>query len=102
MSKRIRKVGSIRNELVAKAREIMLCAVQIFNNPSILFKSETFIVLSIIAWTYLLHAYYRGEGSEYRYFTVRGKRRVFDKTKGGEYKYWELERCLNDDLRPID
>jgi len=102
MTKHNRKVGSIRNELVSKARESMLCAVQIFNNPNILFKSECFIVLSVIAWTYMLHAYYRGKRVEYRYYTQHGKRRVFDKTKGGEYKYWELERCLNDDLCPID
>jgi len=51
MKKRIRKVGSVRNELITKARESMLCAVQIFNNPNILFKSECFIVLSIISWT---------------------------------------------------
>jgi len=102
MTKHNRKVGSIRNKLVSKARESMLCAVQIFNNPNILFKSESFIVLSVIAWTYILHAYYRGKGVEYRYYTQHGKRRIFDKTKGGEYKYWELERCLNDDLCPID
>ena len=102
MTKRIRKVGSIRNELISKARESMLCAVQIFNNPNILFKSESFIVLSIIAWTYLLHAHYRGLGVEYRYFKTRGKKKVFDKTKGGAHKYWELERCLDDSSCPID
>lgn len=36
---RIRKVGSISNELVKKSREAALAAVQIFNNPSITFKS---------------------------------------------------------------
>ena len=29
-------------------------------------------------------------------------RRKFDRTKHGAYKYWELERCLNDDNCPID
>jgi hypothetical protein len=42
--------------LVKKAREAMLAAVQIHNNPQIDFKSELFIVTSVIAWTYLLHA----------------------------------------------
>lgn len=55
---RHRKIGSVKKELAIKAREAMLSAVQIYNNPNIQFKSETFIVLSIIAWTYLLHAYY--------------------------------------------
>jgi hypothetical protein len=75
MNKRIRKVGSIRNELIAKARESMLSAVQIFNNPNILFKSETFVVLSIISWTYLMHAYYRGNKIDYRHYSVVGKKR---------------------------
>jgi len=29
-------------------------------------------------------------------------RRIFDRTRHGAYKYWELERCLNDDKCPID
>lgn len=102
MNKRIRKVGSVRNELIAKARESMLCAVQIFNNPNILFKSESFIVLSIISWTYLLHAYYRGNKIDYRYYSINGKKKVFDKTKRGAYKYWELERCLDNTASPVD
>lgn len=51
--------GSYATELVKKAREAMLTAVQIHNNPQIDFKSELFIVTTIIAWTYLLHAHYR-------------------------------------------
>lgn len=102
MAKRKRKIFSIKNELLRKSREAMLTAVQIFNNPSIHFKSESFIVLGIIAWTYLLHAYYREQDIEYRYFEKKGKKRFFDKTKHGAYKYWELERCLNEDMSPID
>jgi len=102
MIKRNRKVGSVKNELIAKAREAMLSAVQIFNNPNILFKSESFIVLGIIAWTYLLHAYYRGRNIDYRYYKLHGKKKIYDKTKRGGNKFWELERCLNDDACPID
>ena len=80
----------------------MLTSVQIFNNPNIQFKSESFIVLSNIAWTYLLHAYYRSNKIEYRYFETHRQRKRFDKTKRGAFKYWELERCLNDDQCPID
>ena len=53
---RIRKVSSIRRELLQKSKEAALAAVGIFNNPNIQFKAETYIVLMIIAWTYLLHA----------------------------------------------
>ncbi len=102
MNKRLRKVGSVKNELIAKARESMLSGVQIFNNPNILFKSETFIVLSIISWTYLMHAYYRGNKTNYRYYSAVGKKKKYDKTKRGAFKYWELERCLDTPDSPID
>ena len=93
---------TIQRELLLKSREAALNAVQSFNNPLTVFKAETFIVLMNIAWTYLLHAYYRREGIEYRYFTKGPKRRKFDKTKAGAFKHWELERCLNDDACPLD
>ena len=100
--KRNRKLWSYKEELLTKSREAMLSAVQIFNNPSIHFKSETFIVLSNIAWIYLFHAFYREKGIEYRYFKQTGRNRKFDKTKKGAYKYWELERCLDEQNCPLD
>ena len=84
-----------------KSREAALAAVQVFNNPIITFKSETYILLMIVAWTYLLHAYYRGEGIDYRYYNQQGKRKRFDRTKHGAIKHWELERCLDDDNCPL-
>ena len=39
-------------ELITKSREAMMSAVQIYNNPQITFKAETFISLAIISWTY--------------------------------------------------
>lgn len=101
-AKRVRSIGSLKSELVKKSREAALSGVQVFNNPNITFKSEAYIVLMIIAWTYLLHAFYRGKKVEYRYYQVSGKKRIFDKTKNGAYKYWELERCLNDKQSPVD
>jgi len=80
----------------------MLCAVQIFNNPNIVFKSESFIVLSMVAWTYLLHSYYRSQKIDYRYFKQGTTRKKYDKTKRGSHKYWELERCLDENNCPID
>ncbi len=100
--KRKRRVQSVKIELIQKSREAALTAIQIFNNPLIEFKSELFIVTMNIAWTYLLHAYYREKKVEYRYFQMAGTRRRFDRTKHGAYKYWELERCLNDRKNPLD
>lgn len=102
MAKRNRKLWSVKNELLTKSREAMLCAVQIFNNPNIVFKSESFIVLSNIAWTYLLHAYYKELGIDYRYYENNANRKKYHKTKRGSFKFWELERCLDDGKCPID
>jgi hypothetical protein len=101
-NKRARRIGSLKFELLTKAREAALCAIRVFNDPQVTFKSESFIVLIIIAWTYLLHAFYREKKIEYRYFKQGNKRKIFDRTQRGVYKYWELERCLNDTLCPID
>ena len=100
--KRVRTVGSIKSELLKKSREAALAAVQIFNNPNIQFKSESFIVLMTIAWTYLLHAYFRGINVDYRYFEKKNGRKRYHRTKNGAYKYWELEKCLNAKHSPVD
>ena len=97
-----KRVKSIKNELLIKAREAILSAVQIYNNPQTLFKAESFIALSVIGWTYLLHAYYRSARVDYRYFKIVGRRKRFVKTRGGAFKYWELEKCLDFPECPID
>lgn len=91
-----------KQELLIKSREAMLSAVQIYNNPQITFKSETFISLAVISWTYLLHTYYANNGIDYRYYKMKGSRKYYDRTKHGAYKHWELERCLDDKNSPID
>jgi hypothetical protein len=102
MAKRNRRYGSVASELVKKAREAMLTAVQIFNNPQIEFKSELFITTSNIAWTYLLHAYYRKKGIEYRRFQEGPTRRRFIRTKHGAIWHWSLDDCLDCKDCPLD
>jgi hypothetical protein len=100
---RTRSVHSIRSELVKKSREAALNAIQIYNNPLVQFKSENYIVLMIIAWTYLLHAHYRSIGVDYRYYSqLPNGRRRFVRTKHGDIKHWDLERCLKEPSCPVD
>ena len=87
-------------ELLDKSREAALSAVQTFNNPLTTFKTETFIVLMTIAWTYLLHTHYERKGIDYRYYNQ--KEGAFVRTKSGAFKYWELERCLKEKECPLD
>ena len=102
MAQRKSRIGSIKVQLLKKSQEAALAAVQIFNNPNITFKSESYIVLMVIAWTYLLHAYYREKGIEYRHFVQKNVKKKFFKTKQGAYKHWELEHCLKCADSPID
>jgi len=89
-------------DLIMKSREAMLSAVQIYNNPLILFKTESFIVLSLIAWTYLLHSYYRAIDIDYRYFEKNGSRKRFVKNPDGSIKYWDLKECISKEFCPLD
>ncbi len=97
-----KRIFSEKVDLVIKSREAALSAVQVFNNPLTTFKTETFIVLFMISWTYLLHAYYRGKKIEYRYHSVINKRKKFDYNTDGSIKYWDLTQCLSCPECPLD
>lgn len=97
-----RVIYSEKVNLIMKAREAMLSAVQIYNNPLILFKTESFIVLSQIAWTYLLHAYYRSKGIDYRYFKKARGRKKYIRNSDGSIKHWDLKECISKNICPLD
>jgi len=91
------------DELLIKSREAMLVAVQSYNNPKTYFRSEVFIVMAIIAWTYLLHAFFKVKSIDYRHRKIEedGSETVL-KTKHGADKHWELEACLACNDCPLD
>ena len=97
-----RRGPTVTKELLHRSRDAALNAVQTFNNPLTTFKTETFIVLMSIAWTYLLHAYYRREHIEYRYFSQGPKRRKFARTASGGFEYWDVAACLRASSCPLD
>lgn len=86
------------DELLVKARETMIAAVHTFNSAGLYFRSELFIVTSIIAWTYLLHAYFKREGVDYRY----KKSGVVERTPAGAEKFWELSHCITIGACPLE
>ncbi len=98
----VRKIFSEKVDLIKKAREAMLSAVQIYNNPLITFKTESFIVLSIISWTYLLHAYYRANGIDYKHFERIGRLKKYKINTDGSVRYWDLSKCISEPSCPID
>lgn len=98
----IRRTYSEKVDLILKSREAALSSVQIYNNPLMTFKSESFIVLFMIAWTYLLHAYYRDKKIDYRYYTIPNKRKKFIRNPDGSTKYWDLMECISNQKCPLD
>lgn len=86
------------DELLVKAREAMVAAVHVFNGAGLTFRTELFVVTCIIAWTYLLHAWFAREGIDHRYKLADGTPK---KTKHGADQYWELGYCLRHARCPI-
>ncbi len=89
------------DELLIKAREAMIAAVHTFNSAGLTFRSELFIVTAIIAWTYLLHAWFKREGIDYRFIYFANGEEVVAVTPSGAEKYWELGHCLKHALCPV-
>lgn len=75
---------------VRKAVEIFKTAVLVYNNNVLSTRTETFIVLSIIAWTYLLHARLISEGVTPVYKNADGTPVLVD----DQEKLWELSYCI--------
>jgi hypothetical protein len=90
------------DELLIKAREAMISAVHTFNSAGLTFRSELFIVTAVIAWTYLMHAWFKREGIDYRHTKKANGEKVVVKTPSGAEKYWELAQCLKHPRVPID
>lgn len=85
------ELPEIVDELVVKARDSAILAVDIYNRPIATFRSQGYIVMMIIAWTALFHAIYESEGTDYFYKNKDGS----DKLVDGDKKAWELDECLS-------
>lgn len=78
--------------LVVKARESALLALDIYNRPATMFKSEGFIVMMVIAWTSLFHSIFHKRGIKYNYIDEGGEDIYIDE----DIKAWELKKCLQE------
>lgn len=68
-----------------------LTAVETYNRPKTKFRIENYIILMVIAWTKLFHAYFQATiGERYFYKLKNGRYEVVD----GEKKAWELSQCI--------
>ncbi|KAB7744157.1 DUF3644 domain-containing protein [Nostocoides sp. F2B08] len=82
-----------QNTLDASVKEACL-AVRLYNDAAESRSFEGFVVHMHLAWLYLLHAQFIRDGTDYRYWDSRYKKRLL--RVDGEPKRWELERCLRE------
>jgi len=94
----------IVKQLLTKAKDSAMLAIEFYNKPAVNFKSEGFITMMCIAWTGLFHAYFfknkikpyyrkneNSKRSRYKTITIE----IADGEKIKENKWWELSECLN-------
>ncbi|MGN0197252.1 MAG: DUF3644 domain-containing protein [Candidatus Gastranaerophilaceae bacterium] len=68
-----------------------LTAVETYNRPKTTFRMENYIILMVIAWTKLFHAYFHVTiGEKYFHKGKNGRYIIID----GEKKAWELKDCI--------
>lgn len=104
----------IVKQLLNKAKDSALMAVEFYNKPAVTFKSEGFIVMMCIAWTSLFHAYffknkikpyYRKTGTGKRSRFIKIKEKISNTKEIEDYKWWELQECIkeyfNDKNNPV-
>src|SRR4051794_39771053 len=80
----------------------MTAAVHTFNSAGLTFRAELFIVTAIIAWTYLMHAWFKREGIDCRHTKNLNGEKVILRTPSGAEKYWELSQALKHAHCPIE
>lgn len=94
----------IVKQLLQKAKDSALLAIEFYNKPAVSFKSEGFITMMCIAWTSLFHAYFFKNKIKPYYKKNKNRRRsryetitieLADGEKIKENKWWELSECLN-------
>lgn len=81
-------------EHIRKARESCLSAVAAYNDPVREFKTGTYIVLMVIAWTSLFHAiYYRRREKPWVVASGTGKGTRYERVRS-DYRHWNLATCM--------
>ena len=78
------------NELVKKAKQSAMLAVDIYNRPQTEFRTEGFIVMMNIAWTSLIHSIFELNNVDYYSKNKEGKVVIIE----GDKKTLELSECL--------
>lgn len=87
-------------ELLEKAKESCLLAVDVYNKPKTSFRSGAYIILMVIAWTSLFHAIFQRDKVKYYYREENSIR--YKRTPDGEKKAWGLNTCVKEYFKNKD
>src|SRR3989344_2017188 len=80
-------------EMLEKAKESCLLAVDIYNKPRTSFRSGGYVVLMTIAYTSFFHAVFEKNKIKY-YYKIKDSK-TYQKIDG-DYKTWELSTCVSE------
>ena len=83
----------VRDHL-AKAREACVSAVENYNKPGRAFRTRTYAILMVIAWTALFHAIFHRRGEKPWYVESDNGSRTKYKEIDGEPWHWDLAECV--------
>jgi len=79
--------------LVLKAREAAIHALDSYNRPRTVFRTEGFVVMMVIAWRSLFHAIFSKRDID---FTYRNKIDNTPLLTDGDKRAWELQNCVDE------
>lgn len=88
------RLSKIVQEHLEKACSASLLAVEIYNKPGVSFRTRSYIVMMVIAWTALLHAIFYRSGTKPWYIKSGTGRGTRYKKIDGEYEHWDLAKCI--------
>jgi len=80
-------------QLLKKAQESAILAVDIYNKPATKFRSYGFIVLMTIAWTSLFHAIFQRQRINFFYRKPNSHRFQYI---DGERRSWDISKCCDE------
>ena len=79
---------------LAKAREACVAAVENYNKPGRAFRTRTYAILMVAAWTALFHAIFHRRGEKPWYVESGNGSRAEYKQIDGEPWHWDLAECV--------
>lgn len=79
---------------VAKARAACVAAVENYNKPGRAFRTRTYAILMVVAWTALFHAIFHRRGQKPWYVESGTGSRVKYRKIDGEPLHWDLAECV--------